>query len=62
MELKRKAEDKTSLLGWWGIFGIPATLKALKSNDAAAEELLLDQPSASLWQYATSLVREGFQN
>lgn len=60
MELKRKAEDKTSLLGWWGIFGIPTTLRALKSNDKAAEELLLDQPSTSLWEYATGLVQQEY--
>lgn len=60
IELKRKAEDKTSLLGWWGVFGIGTTLRALKSNDKAAEELLLDQPSTSLWQYATELVQQEY--
>lgn len=43
-----------------GLFGISTTLRVLKSNDKVAEELLLDQPSTSLWEYATGLVQQEY--
>lgn len=60
MEKKRKAEDKTSLLGWWGIFGFSETHRCLKANDTAAEELKLDQPSTSLKEFAATLVQQEY--
>jgi len=58
MELKQSAEDKTSLLGWWGFWGLFETSKALRINDIGAEELKLDRPSSALTTYVSELIEE----
>jgi hypothetical protein len=61
LELKREAEDSTSLLGWWGIFGIGTTLKALKHNDSEERELRTGQATNSLMRYASEVVHYEFK-
>jgi hypothetical protein len=59
--LKQEAEDATSLLGWWGIFGVGATLKALKHNDNEEKEVCTGQATGSLIHHASQLVHYEFE-
>lgn len=58
---KQKAKDKTSLLGWWGIYGITTSHRALKSNDKVIQDITLDKPTEELREYAYGMVTGEFK-
>jgi hypothetical protein len=61
MDKKHKATNKNTMFNLRGFSGIKEADQSLKDNERAVEELKIDKPSSSLWNFVAAMEQEQFK-